>query len=168
MKNLKQIILVFMAIGLSFLGIQAQNLYVLPTNSAKISYSISGIKDITFANRNIYIAKSADTVQLSLANLQYLSFIDYRDVSIAENNDVDGIKLYPNPTIDYLVLRLENIEIKENTKYELYDINGKILEQSDIQSNNTIVHIADFPSALYVLKIVEADKEIKSFKIIKK
>ena len=157
-----------MAINLSFLEMQAQNLYVLPTNSTQKSYSLSEIKEISFAKRNIYIAKSADTVQFSLANLQYLSFIDYGDVSIAENNDTDGIKLFPNPTTDYLVLCLENIEIKAITKYGLYDINGKILKQSNIQSNNTIIHIADMPPAVYILKIVASDEKVKSFKIIKK
>ena len=168
MKKLIQVILVFTAIRLSLFGLNAQNLYVLPTNSAQTSYSLSEIKEITFANRNIFIAKGTDTAQFPLANLQYMSFIDYGDVSIAENNGTDEIKLYPNPTSDYLVLCLENIEIKANTKYELYDIYGKILQQFDIHSDNTIINIADMSPALYILKIVVADKEIKSFKIIKK
>ena len=168
MKNITQIILLITAISLPFLGLQAQNVYVLPTNAAQKSYPLSEIKEISFANRNIYIAKSTDTVQFPLADLQYLSFIDYGDVSIAENTGTDGIKLYPNPTTDYLVLSLVSVEIKENIRYELYDINGKIVRQSDIHSENTIIQIADMSPAVYVLKITETDKEIKSFKIIKK
>lgn len=163
---MKNTFFLFTFIILQVFALQAQKLYVCTTNNIQNAYLLSEIREITFANRHMYIG-STDTalVRIPLVNIQFLSFKDYGGVSIAENTDLTAVKLYPNPSADYLILQWENSTTE--SKYELYDMYGKMLQQSDIQENNTIISIAELPPAIYVLKIIVADKEVKSLKIIK-
>jgi len=53
------------------------------------------------------------------------------------------VSAYPNPAMDYLVLKVEYSD-KENLSYQLYDINGKSLENKMIISNETIIVMSLF------------------------
>lgn len=165
MNKLKSIVLLILIL-FEICPSQAQDLYILTTDASQKKFPLSEIKEITFANRRIDIAIPVNTItNFPLKNLQFLSFKDYSGVSIAESADLTAIKLYPNPSADYLTLHLEDITA---AKYELYDVNGKNLQQSCISSDFTTIDISNLPSAVYILRICEENKEIKSFKIIKK
>ena len=86
---------------------------------------------------------------------------------------------YPNPTTDFLILKT-NIETKMQTIASLYDINGKLIMNKKIESNETRIELSNQPPATYFLKITqvrdlaktqlqnpESGEEIKTFKIIK-
>lgn len=74
---------------------------------------------------------------------------------------------YPNPTVDFLNLKVENYQ-PENLAYQIYTINGKLLEQKNLGGNETKINMSNFPNAVYFLKIIKNYKEVKIFKIIKK
>jgi hypothetical protein len=82
----------------------------------------------------------------------------------------EGISLrcsvYPNPTNDYLVLKVENYD-KDNLSYKLIDINGKPLENKKIISNETTIVMSNLVPAGYLLKVIRNNKEVKTFKIVK-
>lgn len=86
-------------------------------------------------------------------------------------NDTKGIKLsvstYPNPTNDYFTLEIKDFELLK-LNYQLYDINGKLLQSEKITGNLTNIAMNNLKPATYLLKISQDNKEIKSFKIIKK
>jgi hypothetical protein len=73
---------------------------------------------------------------------------------------------YPNPATDLLLLNVENYDLKKLT-YKLCDANGKTLEKKKITAKETSIKIENLISALYFLKIIDDQKEIKTFKIIK-
>ena len=75
-------------------------------------------------------------------------------------------RIYPNPVSEILKLRTENYEI-ENLRYQLYDINGNILLSNKVEINETNISMQNLISATYLLKIIQGNKEIKTFKIIK-
>lgn len=77
------------------------------------------------------------------------------------------IEAYPNPTNDLLLIRLENADAQE-FQYILYDINGKVLEQKELKSNETAINMTNNACGEYLLKIIQTEKEIMTFKIIKK
>jgi len=85
-------------------------------------------------------------------------------------DEVEGISLrcsvYPNPTTDYLVLKVENFD-KENLSYQLIDINGKPIENKNITGNETNIIMSDLVPATYFLKVTLNNKEVKTFKIVK-
>jgi hypothetical protein len=78
-----------------------------------------------------------------------------------------SITAYPNPTNNNLLLNISNFDIS-NLYYELYDMNGKILLKQKVISNETNIVMSNLLPATYFLKLIQENKEIKSFKIIKK
>src|SRR4030042_3969131 len=84
--------------------------------------------------------------------------------------DAKGITLqcsvYPNPTSDFLTLKVENFSLSTLT-FQLYDLNGKLLENKKIESNETSIVMSNLNRAAYFLKVIQYNKEIKTFKIVK-
>jgi hypothetical protein len=84
--------------------------------------------------------------------------------------EAKGINLlvtaYPNPTTDYLTLRIDEFDIS-NLSYQLYDMQGKLLRNEKITSNQTRIVMSNLAPATYSVKVVQGNKEIKTFKIVK-
>ncbi|HOK75763.1 MAG TPA: T9SS type A sorting domain-containing protein [Bacteroidales bacterium] len=76
------------------------------------------------------------------------------------------VSAYPNPTSNYLVLNIEEFEIL-NLSYQLYDIQGKLLKNEKITGNQTSIEMSNLIPGTYFLKVIQANKEVKTFKIIK-
>lgn len=74
--------------------------------------------------------------------------------------------VYPNPASDLVRLKISNFEI-QNLKYQLYDMNGNLMQQNYIFSDETNIPLQSFLPSIYFLKIIQDRKEIKTFKIIK-
>ena len=84
--------------------------------------------------------------------------------------EAKGISLecivYPNPTNALVKLKIENYNLG-NLSYELYDINGKLLQDNKTEGTETIISMANLAPATYFLKVTDNTKEVKVFKIIK-
>lgn len=77
------------------------------------------------------------------------------------------LSVYPNPTTDKIYLIVKESSFK-SIQYQLFTINGRLIENDKIYENSTIIHMDKYPEAIYLLKIIDNEKEIKTFKIIKK
>ena len=73
---------------------------------------------------------------------------------------------YPNPTTDFLTLRVENYD-KENLMYRLYNNRGILLEDKKVTGNETTISMSGFISGTYFLKVSDNNNEVKIFKIVK-
>jgi hypothetical protein len=73
---------------------------------------------------------------------------------------------YPNPTTDFLTLKVENYD-RENLYFWLYDVVGNLLLNNKVVSNETRVTMENLLSGTYILKVTDNGKEVKTFKIIK-
>lgn len=76
---------------------------------------------------------------------------------------------YPNPTTDFLTLKVDastSLSI-QSMEYQLFDINGKLLENKKVEDDETSIVMSNLVPAIYFLKIIQNNKEVKSFKIIK-
>jgi hypothetical protein len=76
------------------------------------------------------------------------------------------LSVFPNPTIDLLTLQTKQLNI-ENLVYQIFDINGKLLDSKSLTSNETKIVMTDYSTATYFLKVTQGNKLIKTFKIIK-
>jgi len=86
---------------------------------------------------------------------------------LTEGNDIDLIcTAFPNPAEDILLLVVKNIDL-ENVTYMLYNANGKVLEKNKITGKETTIAIVNLMPAVYYLKVITDQKEIKTFKIMK-
>jgi hypothetical protein len=88
--------------------------------------------------------------------------------AIEEGKEINlNCKVYPNPATYFLVLKVENLN-KKNLSYQLYDSDGKLLELRKVESDETTISMENFKPSIYLLKVIQNNKDIKSFKIIKK
>src|SRR5574344_601108 len=93
------------------------------------------------------------------------------EISVATGiEEAKGINLsvtaYTNPTTDYLKLSLAEFEIS-NLSYQLYDMNGKLLQNAKITGNQTSIAMSNLVPATYFVKVLQESKVVKTFKIIK-
>lgn len=157
-KQLKLSTLLLLGIGLA--GLQAQeNINATGANASgsggSVSYSIGQV----FYNTNT----GTNTSMSQGVQQPY-------EISVTTNiGKLKGITLsaYPNPTYNYLILEIKEFEFS-NLNFHLYDMNGKLLQIHKIIDNQTSIIMKTLVPATYFLKVMQFDKEIKTFKIIKK
>jgi len=77
-----------------------------------------------------------------------------------------SVTAYPNPTTGYLTLSIAEFEIS-NLSYQLYDMNGKLLQNAKITGNQTSIAMSNLVPATYFVKVLQESKVVKTFKIIK-
>jgi len=77
------------------------------------------------------------------------------------------IVVYPNPATDFVKLKIKNYEI-DNLRFQLFDINGILLQSKKIEENEIAISLGALLPATYFLKLNDNNIEIKTFKIIKK
>jgi hypothetical protein len=77
-----------------------------------------------------------------------------------------SVTAYPNPTTDYLTLEVKDVELL-NLHFQLYDMNGKLLQNEKITGNQTNIVMSNLLPATYFVKVIQGNKEVKTFKIIK-
>jgi hypothetical protein len=75
--------------------------------------------------------------------------------------------VYPNPVSDLLTLKIDDYDI-ENLSWQLYNINGNLLENKKVTGEETIISMKNLVPSIYYLKITDNRNEIKTIKIIKK
>jgi hypothetical protein len=118
-----------------------------------VSYSIGQIVYNTHSGINGNISQGLQQVY------EVSSTVDLNDDAINLE-----IKLYPNPTTNYLTLEVSN---SKKISYELSDMQGKVIENKKVKEKNTTIRMETLPNSIYLLKITEEDQSLKTFKIIK-
>jgi len=78
-----------------------------------------------------------------------------------------GLTVYPNPSTHILYLKVEKEELK-NLSYQLFDLNGKLIQTQNINNNITEILMETYSTSTYFLKIYNNTQELTTFKIIKK
>ena len=79
------------------------------------------------------------------------------------------LQVFPNPVNDYLKLSVvptATISI-QSLSYQLYDVNGKLVQNNNVESNETNIMMSGFTSGTYLLKVNQGNTSFKTFKIIK-
>jgi hypothetical protein len=93
------------------------------------------------------------------------------EILISTGIEETGITLecsvYPNPVKDFLLLKIKTNVSDRPFSYQLYNMNGEVLRNERIISNETSIFIQNIASSTYLLKIFDNKKQLKTFKIIK-
>jgi hypothetical protein len=124
-------------------------------------------------------AGKGGTVSYSVGQVVYLSFMGTSasvsqgvqqpyEISVIEQEEGFTLvcSVYPNPSKDFLILKLEDPEYK-NLTCRLYGTNGILLENKRITSNETRLEMRNIIPGTYFLEVCSSGKNIKTFKIIK-
>jgi hypothetical protein len=141
--------------------IQAQNAIPASGGNASgsggtASYTIGQVVYTTNTNSNGSVAQG---VQQPYEISVITAIEEAKDISLE-------IMVFPNPATDFVKLKIENYEVR-NLRYQLYDINGSILQDNKIVVNETNIVMSNYVSATYFLKVTDNIKLIKTFKIVK-
>lgn len=73
---------------------------------------------------------------------------------------------YPNPVNETLTLKIENPG-GQDLSFSLLDNQGRLLQSKKVTDSETIISMTTLSPSVYFLKVLEHNKEIKTFKIIK-
>lgn len=88
-------------------------------------------------------------------------------LSIQETAFNISLIAFPNPTTDQLTLQIKNYN-NEKLMYRLYDLQGRLLDNGTLKTQQTQIDMSSVPSAIYFLNVVnKQNKKIQSFKILK-
>ena len=165
MKHKKLIISVALILGFSLAGLQAQEA-ILTTggngsgDGGSISYSVGQVSYISAVGTNGYSITSG--VQQAY-EIQILDGLE----------EIPGIHLeclaYPNPAINNLTLKIDvstSYSI-QSMEFQLYDLNGRLLQNKKLTGIETIISMEKLVPAIYFLRVIQENKVITTFKIIK-
>ena len=91
-------------------------------------------------------------------------------LTVTAINDLQtsGIELsvYPNPTNSFLLIEVKT-DKQRDLLLSLFDLNGKLILQKKITGNKQTVNMQNYKPAIYILKITEGNKEIRTYQIVK-
>lgn len=78
-----------------------------------------------------------------------------------------SLKVFPNPTTENLTIEINNL-INEKLSYQLFDLQGRLLEESEITIHQTSINTSVLPASTYFIHILNHQKiNVQSFKIVK-
>jgi hypothetical protein len=159
-KRLKFCVLLLSGFGLT--GLHAQE--VIPAAGGNASGS-GGSQSFTVGQ----IAYHTNTGTNGLAEEGVQQPYEISQVTAIEEAKGTGmlVSIYPNPANDFLTLSINEFDIS-NLSYQLYDMNGNLLQNQKITSNQTKIAMSKLVTAIYFVKVFQKNKEVKTFKIIKK
>lgn len=126
-------------------------------SGGSVTYTIGQVAYKTFTGSSGSVAQG---VQQPWEISTVTAIENTEDISLLMN-------VYPNPASSAFKLTVGSLE-NRYLRYRLYDMNGVLLKDERIDSEETEIIIQDLPSTIYFLKVISNSQEIKVFKIVKK
>ncbi|AUC84292.1 hypothetical protein CW731_02805 [Polaribacter sp. ALD11] len=77
------------------------------------------------------------------------------------------LSVFPNPTAHNLTLQISEYN-NENLSYQLFDMQGKLLSNGQVNTKKTQINTSSSFSLTYFINVLNQEKkQVQSFKIIK-
>jgi len=161
MKHTKLRLSALLLLGFELAGLQAQEATSATSGNASgsggsVSYSVGQVIDTTSTGTNGSVAQGVQQ--------------PFEISAVTGLEEAKGIRLtvlaYPNPTTNFLTLKVENYD-NTNLSYQILDMNGKLLERKKLKGDGTRLVMRNLVPATYFVKVIQGNKEVKIFKIIK-
>lgn len=76
-------------------------------------------------------------------------------------------EVYPNPTADWLTLSVVDTDAA-TLHYTLTDANGRTIAAADIVEPQTAIDMGRYAQGVYLLRVDDGNKVLKTFRIVKK
>jgi uncharacterized repeat protein (TIGR02543 family) len=90
--------------------------------------------------------------------------IKFNQDEIVDEFDGELISIYPNPATDKVFFK----NLPDKCYVELVDLFGRILEMKTASELNAGLSLQTMNNGMYVVRIIQEDKEVQSLKIVKK
>lgn len=92
------------------------------------------------------------------------AFSQIEKVTIDANSTI--ISARPNPVSDHVMLYMK-YDLAQKTNFQLVALDGKIIKRERISANSTRIDMSNLPSGTYILRVIQSNRLIKTFKIMK-
>jgi hypothetical protein len=157
--TLKKAQLIVLLIGLSLTNLYAQKVVLSANGKASgsggsVTYSVGQVAYKNFGN------SSGSVTQGVLQPMIVITAVE--EVLNKEIN----CTVFPNPATVTVNLKIENRSLKK-VSIELYDLNGKLLQQQKINQTETSITTEGLIPSTYLLRVKDGNQELKTFKIVK-
>lgn len=162
MKHFCRLLIAFCLLGCGTVAIQAQNSIPATGGNASgaggaVSYTIGQL---------VYTPISGTTGMVSQGVQQPFEITVITAIEEASEISLE-ISVYPNPADGYVNLKIEKYDAN-NLRYMLFDMNGMLFQERKVEGSETLIQLGHLFPGTYFLRIADKQKEIKTFKIIKK
>jgi hypothetical protein len=124
------------------------------SSTGSISFTIGEGVSQTLANGDKTLTQGFHQTYISVSIISELKDIGF-DISV-----------FPNPVSDELTLKLSD-EILPGLQLVICDMNGKLILQKVLKGLITKIPVNQLPAGLYIIKVKDSTKELKTFKIVK-
>jgi len=91
---------------------------------------------------------------------------DISDVTMITDDADLFMSVYTSPENDFLSLRIEADNFN-GLKYNLFDLNGKLIKSGNIQGHKTRIYMGNLASSVYLLKVSASNNPNKVYRIIR-
>jgi hypothetical protein len=157
----KQIMSILLLYVTGIMGVQAQQSIItsggdVSDNKGSVSYSIGQVAYITNSGTSGTVTQGVQQ-----------AYEIYGTSGINETGISLSVSAYPNPTTNYLNLKIENFELS-TLNFQLLDMQGKLLQTQKVTDKETQIDLSNYVPSTYFVRIINKSQSIKEFKIIKK
>ena len=99
---------------------------------------------------------------LDIGAYEFEVVVEDPGVSIDENDEFE-IKVYPNPTVNHIIINVENDELLGNT-FKVIDQTGRIILEGVLESNQHQVDFSAFAKGIYNINVAELSQILRVVK----
>ena len=75
------------------------------------------------------------------------------------------VSLYPNPTRDHVLISLP--ELRRGLTISVFDMQGALIEEKPMQSQQTLLFVQEWPAAQYIIRICDQSQNCSEYKLVK-
>jgi hypothetical protein len=162
MKQKSKILSALLLSSLWVLSVQGQTTISTTGGNAtgsggSVSYTIGQIFYNTFSGTNGIVAQGVQQ--------------PYEISVVTAIENTEGITLeyivFPNPTSGLIKLIIRPFD-QENWRFRLYELNSILLQDKKIENEETEISLENLSASMYFLKVINNNREVKVFKIVKR
>ena len=129
-----------------------------------VSWSSGSRLSIDGENATI-LASGSEVATASLAGYSFTRNLNLINPVIAEEQELDDIKIYPNPTTD--ILNITSPE--EISEIEIVNVMGQVVYRTEVNADNAVCDVQGLNAGVYIVRIygTDADSILEQRKFVK-
>ncbi len=112
--------------------------------------------------KDAYMSSGSD-----MAMLDNISFPGMATTTGVDTYTAGSMMVMPNPTGGACQIVLSNFESMDLPRYQIFDMTGRLLQHNTITGTHTTLSLSDYSRGVYVLKILDNNQMMQTFKIVK-
>ena len=122
-------------------------------SSGSIYFTIGECLTSTLRSNDLALTQGFHQTFLSISDIYTIGDLDFE------------ITVFPNPATDFITIKVEKLQ---DLDYIIYNMYGVVMEKKKIVETESDVSFKTLPPSIYIIKVLQNDKEIRTFKIIKR